>query len=446
MAGVQFDRRPKGFGSSRRVLLITGIAALATVLAACSGQSGGTGPNGEIHLTMWQQWGGGHEQHELDAMIKQYEKLHPKVKITETPVTNNAKILASITGGNPPDIIDLGTSASLGAWATSGAIQPLDPMISAAHVNLKAFIPEALNGLKVNGKIYALPFQSFDAALLYNKKLFAQAGLKPPTTLEQLTADAVKLTKVGAGGTIEQLGFAPDYPGPDQGQTCPLETYGWLYGGNWFNSAGKPTPNDPANVKALTWERTFYQRFGAQNVSNFLHSAGAYLTGGDPFESGKLAMMFDGPWSEQYAKANNPKIAKDVGVVKLPAPASIPQNSGTTFLDSNPQLIPAGSKNAQAAFDFIAWLTTNPSATARFSNTVANIPQLRKVPPFPLQKDALFKLYADEANSPQAHTWTQSQISSTYATQLCQAQSSVLLQGKSPQAALNALQTSLGQK
>ena len=100
-----------------------------------------------------------------------------------------------------------------------------------------------------------------------------------------------------------------------------METYGWLFGGHWVNSKGKPTPATADDIKALEWEQSFYKKFGAQNVSNFISSAGAYLTGGDPFESGKTAMMFDGPWTEQYAKANNPKIASEVGVVKMPAPS-----------------------------------------------------------------------------------------------------------------------------
>ena len=445
---------------------ITAVAAAGALLAACGSSSAGPSPASAspggsasaadatgtsapgtaatVHLTMWQQWGGGHEEATLKAVIKQYETLHPNISITETPVTNDAKILTAITGGNPPDIIDLGTSLPLGGWAAQGAVQPLDSMIASTKLDTSVYNATALNGLKVNGKTYALPFQLFDIALLYNKKLFAAAGLKPPTTLEQLDADAATLTKTDGSGSITQLGFAPDYPGPDQGQTCPLESYGWLFGGSWTDAAGKPTPSNAGNVQALAWEQQLYQRFGPQKVSNFLHSAGAYLTAGDPFESGKLAMMFDGPWSEQYARANNPALADDVGVVKFPAPAAMSQNTGTTFLDSNPQLIPIGTKHAQEAFDFIAWLTTNASVTAEFSDLVANVPQLRKVPAFKLQQDPLFQLYVDEANSPQAHVWPQSANSTTYGTLLCQAQESALLDGKKPQQALQVVTTSLG--
>lgn len=423
----------------------------AGAIAGCggSGSKSGTGSgsgkssaNAKVHLTMWQQWGGGHEEAELQKVINLYEKSHPNVTITQTPQTNDAKILASIVGGNPPDILDLGTSLQLGAWATQGAIQSLSPMISSTHLNTSVYNPRAFAGMKVNGQVYALPFQSFLAALLYNKKLFAQAGLKAPTTLAQLDSDAVKLTKRNASGTITQMGFVPDYPGPDEGQTCPLESYGWAFGGQWADSKGNPTPDTPQNIAALNWEKSFYNRFGAKNIENFISSSGAYLTSGDPFESGKLAMMFDGPWSEQYAKANNPKLAKYVGVVKFPAPD--PADVGSTFLDSNPQVIPRGSKDPKAAFDFIAWETTNPKVTAMFANTVANIPQLKKVPSFPLEKDKLFDLYVKEAGAPQAHVWPQGPKSSAYATDLCEAQSAALDDGKSAASVLANVKSQVG--
>ena len=96
----------------------------------------------------------------FQTVIDKYEKLHPNVTITQTPVTNDAKILASIVGGDPPDIVDLGTSLEIGAWASQGAIEPLGSMISADHLNLGVFNQTALDGMKVNGQLYALPFMS----------------------------------------------------------------------------------------------------------------------------------------------------------------------------------------------------------------------------------------------------------------------------------------------
>lgn len=422
---------------SRLVAIAATAALAATTLSACS--SGG-GSSDKTVLTMYQQWGGGHERQVLDNLIKTYEKSHHNVVIHEMPVTNDAKILAAITGGDAPDIIDLGNSLPLGGWASAGAIQPLDSFIKSSGLNTDQYISSAMKAMTVGGKTYGLPFQAFNAGLIYNKKLFAQAGIKtPPATLQQLAADAAKLTKTDANGNITQMGFVPSYPGPEQGQTCPLISYGYAFGGSWTDSSGKPTPATPANIAALSWEQSFFKKYGVSKVQNFISSAGSYLTGGDPLESGKVAMMFDGPWSIQYTKDNSPKVAKELAVEPLPASDSAPTRQGSTYIDANAQVIPAGAPNAQAAFDFIKWETTNAEETAKFSNTVGNIPQLKKTPPFKLASDPLFATYIRIAKGPNARSWTQTAKSSTYGTQLCQAQDDALLNGTSPAAALKGV-------
>jgi multiple sugar transport system substrate-binding protein len=426
--------------AGRRVSVVTACSTSSSSSATTSPSAG----NNKVTLTMWQQWGGGHERTTLDALIKKYEAVHPNITINEVPVTNNAKILASITGGNPPDIIDLGNSLPLGAWASVGAVMPLDDFIKKSGLDTNQYIQSALGGMKVDGKIYGLPFQVFNAGLIYNKALFTAAGLdpnKPPTTLQELAAYAKKLTKTDSTGKITQMGFLPSYPGPDQGQTCPLISYGYAFGGSWFDTSGKPTPTDPKNVAALAWAKSFYDQYGMSNIQNFIQSSGSYLTGGDPLESGKLAMMFDGPWSVQFTKANNPKVAAQLGVVPFPASQTSPASSGSTYIDANAQIIPTGTKHAQEAFDFIAWETSNAEETAKFSNDVANIPQLKIVPDFPLKQDALFAQYIKIASGPGARSWIQSASSSAYGTDLCHAQDASLLTGTNPQSALKAIKT-----
>ena len=79
--------------------LVGGAVVFGSLTGVASAASAGAKV---VNLTMWQQWGGGHEEAALDKVIKQYEALNPGVRITETPVTNSAKILTAISGGTPP--------------------------------------------------------------------------------------------------------------------------------------------------------------------------------------------------------------------------------------------------------------------------------------------------------------------------------------------------------
>jgi multiple sugar transport system substrate-binding protein len=422
-------------------------AALALVGLTGTAASVSASSTKVINLTMWQQWGGGHEEAALDKTIKEYEALNPGVHITETPVTNSAKILTAISGGTPPDIIDLGTSLEVGEWASRGALLPMAPYIGSSHLNLNIYVPSALDALTVNGQLYGLPFMDFDVGLLYNKTLFKKAGLNPnnpPTTTTQLEADAFKLTDQSNNGTITQLGFLPDYPGPSNGQVCTLEDMGWVFGGQWYNSKTHAiTADAPQNVAALNYETSFYKKYGPENMANFESSSGAYLTANDPFESGKLAMVYDGPWALQYIKANRPSLAPDIGVAPFPAPPGKPALSGTTFIDTNPQVIPRGASDPAAAFAFIKWETSNPQVTATFAQLVANLPQLKTVPNFPLAKDPRFQLFIKEADSSNAHVWPQLPYSTEYGVRLCQAQSAALYGKSTPAQAMASLQTTM---
>jgi multiple sugar transport system substrate-binding protein len=138
-------------------------------------------------------------------------------------------------------------------------------------------------------------------------------------------------------------------------------------------------------------------------------------------------------------------MASNIGVAPFPSPASKPQLRGTTFIDTNPQVIPSGSKHAQDAFNFIQWETTNPKVTATFANLVYNLPQLKKVPAgFTLTRDPRFKLFMNEANSPNAHVWAQAPNATEYGIKLAEAEESTVYGKSSPTSALSGLQHSLG--
>jgi multiple sugar transport system substrate-binding protein len=94
-----------------------------------------------VNLVMWQQWGGGHEKRTLDKYISLFNKTHPGIHVSETPVTDNTKIVAAISGGRPPDLMDLGSTSSVGQWAHQGLLQPLDSFIKSSHITTNAFVP-----------------------------------------------------------------------------------------------------------------------------------------------------------------------------------------------------------------------------------------------------------------------------------------------------------------
>ncbi|MFD4554531.1 ABC transporter substrate-binding protein [Streptomyces sp. NPDC058469] len=80
----------------------------------------------------------------------------------------------------------------------------------------------------VDGKIYGIPRTGYSMGLIYNRKLFQQAGLDPdkaPTTWAEVQADAKKIAALGNG----TIGYA-DYSAQNQG--------GWHFTAEMYSQGG----------------------------------------------------------------------------------------------------------------------------------------------------------------------------------------------------------------
>lgn len=414
-----------------QVIVACGIAGVVLTGAAGAAPRPRTSA-ATVNIVVWQQFGPGHEKNGYDHMLAVFNRTHPGIHVSELPVLDNTKVVAAISGGRPPDVVNFGGSGSLGQYAHQGLLQPLDGFITSSHLNVGAFVPAGWKAVTVFGKRYALPFENFNNGLLYNVKEFQQAGItQPPRTIEELDRDAAKLTVI-KNGRIVRLGFIPNY-------NASLEVYAWLFGGDWFKG-NTSTAATAANVQALQWETSYYKKYGASNITRFMAGFGQYVTAADGFESGKVAMMFDGAWNIAYAHENVPSL--QVGAAPFPAPAAHPDLTGTSYLDTNPLSIPTGAPHPKEAYTFIQWLATNPAMATYYAEvTVGGIPQLKHVPQAKLFADPRIQVFVHEANSRNAHAWPQNGIVAQFVTNLGNAEQAAVRGTKTPQQALRDLQT-----
>ena len=84
----------------------------------------------------------------------------------------------------------------------TGGVEALDDYVANnADVNIDDFYPRLVQYDVIDGKRYALPVSTNNMQLIWNKDLFAKAGLDPADAAEDLGRDA------GDGGEV---------PGPGQ--------------------------------------------------------------------------------------------------------------------------------------------------------------------------------------------------------------------------------------
>lgn len=78
----------------------------------------------------------------------------------------------------------------VGEFATKGVLLELDGLIASSALNVTDFHAAGWNGGKYNRKQYGIPIQTTPELLLFRRDLFAEDGLVPPSTTDELIAAA----------------------------------------------------------------------------------------------------------------------------------------------------------------------------------------------------------------------------------------------------------------
>ena len=230
----------------RTLRVLVACALIALGLGACGTGSGGSGSGKSISI--WEGWTGA-EQKEFTHLVAVYEKANPGVKVNWLYVNNDntlQKVLTAVRGGSMPDVAYL-----YGSWAPNVARIPqvvnLTKVVARPSVNWNDFWVGERDVATVNGKVIGVPALVDNLAVVYNKTLFAQAGLKPPAanwTWAQFQADAKALTKPA----IKQFGTAYVTPGSED-TVWHWEALLWEAGGQILNSSStKAAFDSPAGL------------------------------------------------------------------------------------------------------------------------------------------------------------------------------------------------------
>ena len=222
--------------SSRRQFLSTvALAGFGLAAAACVPVpeiSTGSAAAGEepVGLSLWGWW---------DTRMAHYRSVADQFAEHSGRITVDVD---STAGGYPERIY---SSLAAGAGPNMLKMPDLLTMHQMREDNLLLQFPEDIFPLswfkeaypffdtEINGR-YVLPTGSNCTLLMYNKRMFAEAGLdpdSPPTTWNDFTTAAKALTRKDAGGAIAHAGFALTLDWPVLNQIYQL-------GGNVIHNSG----------------------------------------------------------------------------------------------------------------------------------------------------------------------------------------------------------------
>lgn len=317
-------------------------------------------------MNWWDQF----RQPWMEQIIKEFQKQYPHITVknqVEGWGGRADKVLTSILGGDPPEVIMV-TRQEVINLADKGGILPLDPFIKESKLNLNIFYPAEVTSLQWEGKQYALPMPTTtgnDDLYVYNKTLFEEAGLDPdkwPATWAELDQVNRKITRKGADGRIEVLGVRASIR-----QFLPF-----LYSNNGqalTPDARKITWNSREGVEALQFMVNLIKFNGGNDVQNQFLGNGLLNNAGARFYRDEEAIVFENV--SIFAHIANYRKDMDWGVGLIPYNQANPKAKATGVAGIQfgwGYVIPKGisPEKQKAAYQFIEYLTTHANGTGFF--------------------------------------------------------------------------------
>ncbi len=346
----------------RAVRTLLGVAVLCGALGLIA-----FGPRGKSDLapgrvivTYWEKWTDfeGEAMRRLCALFNETEGARRGIYVDYVPTTSvDLKTLVATSGGDPPDIAGLWLH-NIASFASKDALMPLDAFADESGITAEMFVPVYYDACRYRGHLYSLPSTPWSIALYYNKDILAEfadklraAGLdpdRPPRTLDELTAYARVINRRNAQGELTMMTFLPASP----------ETVGWYWNtwGLWAGGAftdpntSEMRVDSPEYIRGYGWVREYVDIFGTRDLFRFDASLANFNSPDNPFMSGRLAMMQQGPWFANMIQQYAPKLR--FGVAPFPSidGREVGYCSGDGFM------IPAAAKHPREAWAFIEWM------------------------------------------------------------------------------------------
>jgi len=315
-----------------------------------------------------------------NAWKANFERANPgiSIKLEFLAVQSYAPaLLTQLQGGNGPDIMFMqggsGQIHSVLNLAQGGRLSDLSSQPWTKRV------PAPAKPLfKIGNKVYGLPLALVPTGLVYNTDLFAQNGLKPPTTFAQLLTLCSKVKTLGKSPIV----FAgATFDAGNLGQMIAASTV-YAQNPNW-NADRRANKTTFASTPG--WRQALQRIVDMKNADCFAPSvSGLSLTGVFGTLGSGQALMWPGP---SVAFAPIRAVAPNLNLASTPFPSATVKGTQAMAGYTDSLGVNAASPNKAAAIKFLTFIaregqsriyTKFNSAISLHDANVANIPPVVK--------------------------------------------------------------------
>ncbi|WFB07492.1 extracellular solute-binding protein [Streptomyces sp. LX-29] len=326
----------------RGLIAATGVVAMLVSVAACGSsddkdeKSGADGFKGET-LTLWAMDGSAPEGWTKAVQAEFEKKTGAKLKI-EIQQWNGIqqKVTTALSESSPPDVIEIGNTHTP-AYAQTGGLAELGDLKKTIGADWSA----SLNKSAVyDGKQYAAPWFAASRVVIYNKKVWADAGIKEtPRT----RADFFKALEAIEKKTDAEPIYMPGqnwyfFDGLTIGAGAELVKKD---GDTWVSNLA-----DPKVGKAMDIYKQYQSFSKAPKDKDEATPQQAEI-----FAKGKTGAFIGMGWEAATAIKANPAIEKEIGYFTIPGEtADKPEG---VFLGGSNLAVAAGSEKQELAEEFL---------------------------------------------------------------------------------------------
>lgn len=362
-------------------------------------------------------------------MIEAFQAKNPNItiKLLVDP-TGGAAARAIKSGAQSPDVIRV-VGFAVSEFAATGNLLELDDLVKKDGILDDDWLLP-LSGTKVAGKLYALPQDFRIPILFYRKSMLEKAGVKPPTTWDEVCALG---DKFGQSDTITfavPLGATGGLGGAQSLGEFFLSTMLSGNGGEYFTPEGKIAFSKEAFIKAAQTIKDFYTKCkvtplrSAQMGFNELH---------DALRSGSAATAVFGVYRYKTVKQQG----GGDDLAWAPAPGYAANDKQTVY--SYNIAINKKTVNPDAAWTFVKFMVSpEAQAFAAEGGEVVSRKSAYSAPYFQTDAGKDQKAWADLV-AQRGQTVTYTPILSTYHTILGEAFQRMVLKDGSPADAYDEL-------
>ncbi|MFJ9419004.1 ABC transporter substrate-binding protein [Streptomyces sp. NPDC101227] len=353
------------------------VLGLALTATACGGNVSPGGGKQELSgqsLTVAGVWTGVEQKNFKRVLDAFSEKTGAKVTFASTGDNVSTVVGSQIEGGNAPDVVMVPQVGVLQQFAKKGWLAPLSKEVDAQAGKNYAQVWKDYG--TVGKTYYGLYFKaSHKSTVWYSPDAFAQAGVKPAATYQELLKSGRTLSDSGVPA-FSVAGEA-GWPLTDWFENIYLSQAG---GEKYDKLAAHKIPwTDPSVVKALT---TLGKLFGDKNLvagggsgalrTDFPESV-QQVFGPEP----KAAMVYEGDFVGALVKDELKKeVGKDAKFFPFP---SVDGGKAPVVSGGDAAVVLKAGKNKKAAMELVKYLAT-PEAAGIWAKAGGYISPNKNVP------------------------------------------------------------------